>query len=471
MVENNISKVNQLKLRMPGVRALRLVLKIRRPTNPLSSTLLLAYGFAAFIILGTLLLMLPVSSESGQVTNPVDALFTATSAVCVTGLVVVDTGTYWSTSGQGVLLVLFQIGGLGFLIGATILLLAIGGRFGLKERVVITESMGLEQLGGVLGIVTKVTIFALLVEAIGAALLYFYWVSTGDTASSLWMAVFHAVSAFNNCGMDIFGDFHSLSAYQGNAVVLLITALLILFGSIGYAIFADIARKRSFVKLAFESKIVLVTVGSLLVLGMLFYLIAEFSGPATLGPLPFFQKLLNSFLLSVSTRTAGFSSFDIGALSQVSLFFTMFLMCIGGAVGSTAGGVKVNTLGIIAITVLSIIRGKENIEAFGRQLNRQIVYRALTLLLLYLVMVGIIVILLSITEEFPLDNILFETFSALGTVGLSTGITPDLSIAGRFIIIAAMFIGRLGPLALMAFLVHRKKPAALEYPYESIRLG
>ena len=471
MTEKSSSKVGQFAFRLPRVRALRLIFRIPRPTNPLSSSLLLAYSFAALIILGALLLMLPVSSTSGDITHPVDALFTATSAVCVTGLVVVDTGTHWSGFGQGVLLVLFQIGGLGYIVGATLLLFAIGGRFGLKERLTLSESMGVDRLGGALGIVTKITVFALLTEAIGAVILYLYFASTGDTDSPLWVAVFHAISAFNNCGMDIFGNFNSLSAYNSDAVVLLVTILLIVIGSTGYVVFTDVIRKRNFVKLAFESKIVLVTTGSLLALGLLFYLIAEFSNQDTLGQVPFFQKILGALFLSTSTRTAGFSSFDIGELSQISLFFTMFLMCIGGASGSTAGGTKVNTLGVIVLTIISVIRGKDNVEAFGRQLNRQTIYRALTLLLLYLASVGIIVAILTITEEFPFDNILFETFSAMSTVGLSTGITPDLSMAGRVFIVLAMFIGRLGPLALMALLVHRKQPTALEYPYESIRLG
>jgi trk system potassium uptake protein TrkH len=470
MIEKDSSKVGQLVFRLPRVRALRLIFRIPRPTNPLSSSLLLAYGFAALIILGALILMLPVSSASGDITHPVDALFTATSAVCVTGLVVVDTGTHWSGFGQGLLLVLFQIGGLGYIMGATLLLLAIGGRFGLKERMVISESMGVDRIGGALGIVTKVAVFALLTEAIGAIILYLYWASTGEQ-SPLWTAIFHAVSAFNNCGMDIFGDFRSLSAFQNDALVLLVTALLIIIGSTGYVVFADVIGKRSFKKLALESKIVLVATGSLLVLGILFYLIAEYSNPGTLGQVAFFQKVMGAFFLSTSTRTAGFSSFDIGALSKISLLFTMLLMIIGGAAGSTAGGVKINTLGVIGVTVLSIIRGKDNAEAFGRQLTRQTIYRAMTLLLLYLLTAGIIVVILYIIEDFPLQNILFETFSAMSTVGLSTGITPDLSMGGKIIVVMAMFIGRLGPLALMALLVHRKQPVALEYPYESIRLG
>lgn len=463
--------VDKLVFRVPGIRALRIPFAIPKPNNPLSTTLFLVYGFAGLIALGAILLILPVSSSSGHFTPPLDALFTATSAVCVTGLVVVDTGTYWSTFGQGVLLALFQIGGLGFITGATLLLLAIGGKFGLKERLVISESMGLDRLGGVLGVVAKVAIFSLTVEGIGAAIFYFRWLAAGDTETSLWTAVFHAVSAFNNCGMDIFGNFKSLSAYQGDAIILLSTAFLVILGGISYVVVADLFRNRGFIKLSLDSKIVLVATLSLLILGTLFYLAAEYSEPLTLGQLSFPEKILVAFFQSVTPRTAGFTAVDVGSIRQVTLFFTMVLMFIGGAAGSTAGGVKVNTLGVLAVTVRSLVRGRGNIEVFGRQLTKDNVFRAVTLSFFYLGSVGIVALALSITETFPFDNILFETFSALGTVGLTTGITPDLSIAGRLIIIIAMFAGRLGPIALMATLVRREQPADMDYPRETIRLG
>ncbi len=469
--EQNTGRIEKLIFRMPRVRALRMPFILPKPTNPLSSTLLLTYGFASLIILGAILLILPVSSSSGHFTSPIDALFTATSAVCVTGLVVVDTGTYWSTFGQGVLLALFQIGGLGFITGATLLLLAINRRFGLKERLAITEAMGIDRLGGTLGVVAKLVIFSLVAEGIGAVIFYFGGLGAGGAGTSLWTPIFHAVSAFNNCGMDILGDFKSLSGYQGNAVVLLVTAGLVIVGSTGYIVVADLLGKWSFSKLTFDSKVVLVTTFSLLVIGTLFYLIAEYSNPATLGPFTFFQKIGVSFFQSVTPRTAGFTSIDIGGLREVTLFFTMFLMMIGGATGSTAGGVKVNTLGVLWITIRSLIRGRSNVEAFGRQLNQQTIYRAMALFILYLGVAGIITLVLSITEVFPIDKLLFETFSALSTVGLTTGITPDLSMAGRLIIVIAMFIGRLGPLAFMAILVRRQQPADLEYPHEAIRLG
>jgi trk system potassium uptake protein TrkH len=462
---------DKLVFRMPGAHVIRVPLIIPKPTTPLSSILLLVYIFGGLVLLGSILLTFPISSTSGHFTSPINTIFTATSAVCVTGLVVVDTGTYWSTFGQAVLLVLFQLGGFGIIVGTTLALIAIGGRFKLRDKLLVTESIGYDQLGGVGGIVARIAIFSLVIEAAGAVIFYFRWLVAGNSATSLWTAVFHAVSAFNNCGMDIFGNFSSLSGYQNDAITLFVTALLIILGGTGYIVFADLFKKRSFIRSALDTKIVLVTTGSLLVLGTLFYLIVESGNPATMGPLSFPQKIMVSFFQSVTPRTAGFSSIDIGSLKYISLLLTMFLMFIGGASGSTAGGVKVNTLGVLVMTIWNIVRGREDIEAFGRQLTQQTVYRALSLFLLYLGVVGIFVTLLSITEVFPIDNILFETFSAMGTVGLSTGITPELSIAGRIVLVFAMFVGRLAPLGFIVFLAHRRQTADMGYPHENIRLG
>jgi trk system potassium uptake protein len=462
---------DRLIFRVPGVRTLRLSLKVPKPGNPFSSTLMLVSGFAALIILGMVLLMLPVSSSSGQFTSPLNALFTATSAVCVTGLTVVETGVYWSTFGQVVLLALFQIGGLGFITGATVLLMAFTGRFGLRERLVVTESMGLERLGGLLGVVAKVALFSLIIEAAGAAVFYFHWLAAGDKSASLWTAIFHAVSAFNNCGMDIFGKGNSMAAFSGDALLLLVTALLVVLGSTGYVVIANMIAKRRFIKFSLDTKIVLVLTLALLVLGTLFFLGAEFSNPATLGPLSFPRKLLVAFFQAVVPRTAGFTAVDIAGLKQITLFFVLLLMFIGGAAGSTAGGLKVNTFGVLLMTVAGTLQGKSKIEAFGRQLTVETVYRAFTLFVFYLGVAGLVILALSITEVFPIDKIFFETVSALSTVGLSAGITPGLSIAGRLVIVFAMFIGRLGPLVLMATLSRRRPGADLEYPHETIRLG
>ncbi|MDO8568973.1 MAG: potassium transporter TrkG [Dehalococcoidales bacterium] len=471
MEEYSRPKSGGVVFRLPGIRALRIPLRVPEPRTTLSSALFLVYGFASVIILGTGLLMLPVSSRSGQITSLVDALFTATSAVCLTGLVVVDTGTYWSTFGQGVILALFQVGGLGFITGATLIFLAMGRGLGLRGRLLIRDSMGIDRLGGVVGIGVRVTIFAVLVEAIGAAIFYLHWRAGDNPDLSLWRAAFHSISAFTNSGMDIFGNFKSLSDYQGDAVVLLTSAGLIILGGVGYLVVEDLLRSRRFARLTLESKLVLTVTISLLVLGTLFYLLAEFSNPNTLGPLPFLHKILVSFFQAVTPRTAGFTAIDIGGLNGVTLLFTMFLMAVGGAAGSLAGGMKVNTFGVLVMMAISSVKGHEHVEAFGREFTDQNVHRAVTVLVFYLGIVGLVVLALSITETFQLDRLLFETFSALGTVGLSTGITPDLSTAGRLIITLTMFIGRLGLLTFATLLVHRQQPATMGYPHETVRIG
>jgi trk system potassium uptake protein len=457
--------------RVPGSTALRIPLSIPKPDNPLSSTLILIYSFSALIIIGTIFLILPISSASGHFTSPLNALFSATSAVCVTGLVVVDTGTYFSTFGQVVLFILFQLGGFGFIVGTTLLLFAIGGRLGLKDRLFISDSTGVEQFGNIGRIVGGIAGFSLILETVGVVVFYFQWQSIGAPGVSLWTAVFHSVSSFNNCGMDIFGAFQSLAGFRGDAITLAATALLVLLGSTGYLVVIDIFRHGRFNKLSLDSKIVVTTTFSLLAVGTLIYLIAEFSNPDTLGPLSVPQKFMVAFFQSVTPRTAGFSAINLGSLSQFALFFTVFLMFIGGGSGSTAGGLKVNTFGVLVLSILNVAKGNENINAFGRQIARQTVYRAITLFLLYLTGGFLVTLALSITESFSLDKLLFESVSALGTVGLSTGITPDLSIAGRFILVLAMFIGRLGPLSFMAFLAKRHQTLNLDFPRENVRLG
>jgi len=464
--------VDRMIFRGPAVKALRLpLLIIPKANTPWSSTIFLAYGFAGLIIIGAILLMLPISNNSGSFTSVITAFFTATSAVSLAGLAVVDTGTYWSAFGQYVIFALIQIGGVGFIVGATLLILAINGRFGLKDRLLISESLGVDQLSGVLSLVLRVALFALILEAAGAAIFYFRWASTGDPGGSLWNAIFLAASAFNNCGMDLFGGFKSLAAYQEDWVTLLTTAVLILFGSTGYIVIANLCRGFSLKKLSLDSKIVIFISVFLLIGGTLFYFIAEYTNPATMAQYPLPHKIMVSFFQAVVPRTAGFSVVDTGSLRQISVLFTVLLMFIGGTTGSTAGGVKVNTIGVLAIAVYNILRGRENINAFGRQITRPTVYRAMTLFMTYLGMAFLIVILLSITEAFPLEDILFESFSALGTVGLSMGITPSLSMAGKWIIIATMFIGRLGPLAIMAYIVRHQKSEDIDYPHESVRLG
>jgi len=442
------------------------------PKQPGFSPLILIYGFAGVIVLGTILLMFPISSKGGQFTSPVDTLFTAASAVCVTGLVVKDTGTYWSSFGQGVILVLIQIGGLGFMTSATLLLLLLGRRIGLRERWLIGQSLGTERLGGMVKLVRRILLFTVIVEGIGTAILYIHFSVKDPTGTAAWKAVFQAVSAFNNAGFDIFGRFRSLLDYQTDTTVILTTAGLIILGGISFVVVADVGRMRRFGRLSVDSKIVLVTTLGLLVLGTVVILLTEYGNADTLGPLSFPYKLLNAFFHSVTPRTAGFSSINIGSMETYSQFFTILLMFVGGAAGSTAGGIKVNTFGMLVATIWSTIRGKEHAGAFGREFANQQIHRALALVMLALTLIFIVVFVLTITDKgFGFLKLLFETVSAFGTVGLSTGITPDLSVAGRLIITAVMFIGRLGPLILVLSLTQRQQPSEYRYPQDEVRIG
>jgi len=415
--------------------------------------------------------MLPISSATGQATSPIDAFFTATSAVCVTGLVVVDTGTYWSFFGQGVILALIQIGGFGFMTSATLLLLAFGRRIGLSERILIRESMGLTRLGGLVRLVKRMAIFTVTAEAIGGAVFYFRFAADNPAHTAFWKSMFHSISAFNNAGFDIFGNFQSLINYKGDPVVILFTAALIFLGGISFLVIADVIKVRSIVNLTLDSKLVLSTTVFLLSIGIAVMLLAEFYDPAAFASMSLPQKVLVASFQSVTARTAGFTTIPMVSLAQYALFTTMALMFIGGASGSTAGGIKVNTFGMLIATIWSTIRGREHAGVFGREFNTQQIYRAVAVIILALGLIALSVFLLSIHEDFSFSSLLFETVSAFGTVGLSTGITPLLSTAGKLIITITMFVGRLGPLALTLALLQRQQTSMYRYPEETIRIG
>jgi trk system potassium uptake protein len=472
MEQKDSSKPGNKILRIHQAKAWRLpIAKTREPKTGGISPLVLIFGFASLIAFGTILLVLPVSSQTGQFTSPVDALFTATSAVCVTGLAVVDTGTYWTTFGQAVILFLMQIGGFGFMTSATLVLLALRRRIGLRERMLIGEALGTERLGGLVKFVRNIAIFTLITEAAGALLFFARLSADTPLPTAAWRAVFQAVSAFNNCGFDLFGNFKSMAGYSGDAVMVLVTAILIILGGISFLVLADCFKARHFKRLSLNSKVVLVTTLSLLAGGTILFLAAEFTNMKTFGPFSLPEKVLNAFFCSVSPRTAGFSTIDIGQMTTVSLFFTLVLMFIGGASASTAGGIKVNTFGVLIATIISLFRGRSHVNAFGREFLNQQIFRAMALLVLSLALVAFVVLLLSVTENLPLFSILFETVSAFGTVGLSTGITPDLSIPGRIIILVTMFIGRLGPLTLVSSIVQGQQSIVTRYPEEVVSIG
>jgi trk system potassium uptake protein len=472
MVDQFSPKLGDRIFRIPRAKSLRLILPGAPKRHPVSVSLAtVLYGFAAIIVAGGILLMMPFASNSGTWTSPLDAFFTSTSAVCVTGLVVVDTADHFNLIGQIIILILIQLGGLGFMTSATLFLMALGRRIGLSERILIKESLGEEFYGGLLKLVLRIVLFTFIAECIGAIILSLRFATIESVWPGIWKGIFQSISAFNNAGFDINGGFRSLLDYQSDATILITTALLIILGGIGFTVVRDVVEHRKFYKFSLNTKLVIVSTGILLGVGTLVFFVAEYSNPDTLGQMLLPQKMLNSFFHSVTPRTAGFASVDVGKMMTYSLFFTIFLMFVGGASGSTAGGIKVNTFGAITIMLRDILRGKEHPSAFGREFRISDVFRLLTIIILSIGIIFVGVSILSFTEKFAFLNILFEVVSAFGTVGLSTGITPSLSIAGKIVIIFIMFVGRLGPLTMALSLIQRRKPTLYRYPEEPIKVG
>ncbi|MBI3966834.1 MAG: Trk family potassium uptake protein [Chloroflexi bacterium] len=423
------------------------------------------------ILVGAILLTLPVSSTTGEFTPLLDALFTATSAVCVTGLVVLDTGTYWSSFGQFVILLLIQAGGLGFMTSSTLLLLIFGQRVSLGQRLVIREALGTTGLAGLEGLIRQIVLFTLLTESVGAAVLFVRFSLEFSTGTSLWLAVFHSVSAFNNAGFDLLGEYRSLTLYREDALVLLTIAGLFIIGGVGYTFLVDVTQQRSFWRLSLDSKLVLTTTVILLTLGTVIIYGFEARNPETLGQLGASTQLLNAFFHSATPRTAGFNSLDVSKLTENALMFTIVLMFIGAASASTAGGIKVTTFSVLLAAIISTIRGRPQAEAFGREVAHELIYRALTVVLLAVALVMAVAMLLVTTESTTFMKALFESVSAFGTVGLSTGITPELSAVGKLVVSVTMFAGRLGPLTLALAFAQAQRPARHRYASEAIKIG
>jgi trk system potassium uptake protein TrkH len=447
--------------------------RLRRAPPPAVSLLVL---FAVLISVGTLLLMLPLAAANGEATRFIDALFTATSAACVTGLVVLDTGNHWSPFGQVVIMVLIQLGGFGIMAGSTLLLFLFLRRTTLRDRVLVQESLGGMQLGTVTTLVKRIAIFTIVCELIGAVILSIAFM-TGPEAGpawhplGIWWGIFHAISAFNNAGFDLTGGFQSLIPFRDDWVVLLTHGMLLVLGGLGFAIVGDAVAGRRWSRMAVETKLVITTTVALLVGGTVLIGLIEWSNPLTLGGMPSEQRILNAFFESATLRTAGFTALDTGALVESTLFVVMALMFIGGASGSTAGGIKVNTFAVLLIAITSTVKGEPSATAFGRRIKHAIVYRALAVLMLSIGFVFLVGLGLTLTTNATFVETLFEAVSAFGTVGASTGITPDLSDPARLITTVAMFIGRLGPLTLVLALAARAHPVSYRPAVESVRIG
>ena len=444
----------------------------RVPARALASPMLLIYAFAGLIAVGTLLLMLPFTQHSGQITPFMEALFTATSAVTVTGLVIQDTASYWNRTGQTIILGLMFIGGLGFMTIGTFLLILIGQRVTLAQRLLVRESLGVNQLGGLVQLTIAIVLVAVAIQTIGFFVLLAKFVGVYPTAEAVWQAVFHAVSGFNNAGFIALTEGDGLARYQADWVVLGTIGTLILLGAISYWVLFDVVRYRRFSLFTLTTKLVLVVTGVLILLGAVVFFAFEYANPDTIGPMPLGDKVVTSIFESISGRTAGFTTVGFGNTEQETNFFFTSLMFIGGASGSVAGGIKINTFAIILIAVLSTIRGRIHTSAFGREIPRTLLLRVQVIGAVSLAFVFVAALMLTFAEgggDFM--ALLFESVSAFGTVGLSTGVTPELSDWGHLILIITMFVGRLGPLTIGLAMARRRERDLYRFAQEQVTIG
>lgn len=431
---------------------------------------ILVLGFAGLILAGALLLTTPMASATGERVGFVDALFTATSAVCVTGLVVVDTGTRFSTFGHLVIIVLIQAGGLGIMTMATLMALLMGKKIKLRERLVMQEALNQLTVAGIVRLTQYIIKTTLLIEFVGGTILAIRWYQDFGL-KGIYFGYWHAISAFCNAGFDLFGGYRSLTGYVDDVTVNIIISSLIILGGIGFSVMADIRENRRFSKLTLHSRLVLVTSAVLISLGTVIILALEWGNPDTLGDLSLKGKMLASYFQSVTPRTAGYNTIDIGKMESASIFFIVLLMFIGASPGSTGGGIKTSTFGVLVAAIWALIRGKEDVEMFERRIPKSLVYKAFALGFMASVLVIAVTMIMSVTEKAPFLNILFEVVSAFGTVGLTTGITPTLTVSGKLWLIITMFAGRVGPVTLALALAMRQGRTLVQYPEGKAIIG
>lgn len=436
---------------------------------------ILVLGFALIILIGSGLLMLPVSSTDGMPLPFIDALFTATSATCVTGLVVVDTGSHFTMFGQIVIISLIQIGGLGFMSMATLFAFILRKKISLRERLLLQEALNQGSMEGIVRLFRKVLIYSLSIEGIAAVLFTARWSVDLGFPKGLYYGIWHAVSFFNNAGFDLFGPitgpFSSLTAYADDFITNVVTMALIVLGGIGFIVMSDVMDYRKTKRLSLHSKVVLSATSILIVTGALVIFIFEYSNSKTLGSLDFGGKILASFFQSVTPRTAGANTLDLASLRQATQFFMIILMFIGASPGSTGGGIKTTTFTMLVGAIVAMVRGKEDIVFFRNRLGKERILKAITLTMFALFLVIFVTMLLSTTEDHEFLMILYEVTSAFGTVGLTLGLTTKLTAFGKVMIVLTMFAGRLGPLTLAYALQPKAEKELYRYPEGKITIG
>lgn len=454
----------------------------RRPKRALTPPFLLLYGFVALIAVGAFLLTLPISNNQREFTSPMVALFTATSAVTVTGHTAVSTAEFWSYFGQGVIFLLMLVGGLGFLAAATFVLLLIGQRSSISQQLLLRESIGVDQLGGQRELVRNIVIVVFVIYAVGAVILFpgIREITDFGIIESLWQSVFLSVSSFNNAGFSILpeiSDSRSLAILDNKWTIQSAMAFLMILGGIGWTVLVDVYRRKRFSRFSLDTKLVLIGSLVLWIIGFAVYFLAGFVSTDDQSDLSIFQRGGEALFHSISGRTAGFIIADFGAAEDfIKLVFT-FLMLIGGGSASVAGGIKVNTMMVVVAAVISSIRARPQTEFFRREIPQTQVFRALAIGVMALAFIMVTVPILTITEAASLRSgelqsldLFFDTVSAFATNGSSTGIVPQLSTAGQLILVGAMFVGRIGPLTLALTLAPQER-VIYRFAQERVKIG
>ena len=434
----------------------------------LSSFQMIIIGFAGIILLGTVMLMLPFSTQSGVGASFFDALFTATSAVCVTGLVVQDTATYWSYFGQFMILLLIQIGGMGVVTVASSFALLSGRKLSFSQRNIMQEALSAPQIGGIVKLTHFVITGTFLFELLGALVMMPVFCKDFGI-KGIWMAIFHSISAFCNAGFDLLGinaKYSSLTTYMANPIINITIMLLIVIGGIGFLTWSDIVKnKHRISEYRMQSKVILSTTIALILIPTVYFFVIEFSN------MPLKERIFVSFFQAITPRTAGFNTVDFGILSEAGIGIIILLMLIGGSPGSTAGGMKTTTVTVLFANAKAVFRRKEETDLFGRRIPNETIRTAATILILYVTLFFCGGVIMSIIEELPMITCLFETASAIGTVGLTLGITPQLGVVSRALLIFLMFFGRVGGLTLIFAAVSGTNKHFSKLPQEKITVG
>lgn len=452
--------------------------KILFKANTMEPAQVMVIGFGVLILFGGLILNLPISTKSGESIGLLNALFTSTSAVCVTGLIVVDTSTYWSQFGQFVIITLIQVGGLGFMTIATMFSLLTGKKINLRERLLIQESLNQRDLSGLVKLTRYIIVMTFAIEAMGALLLSMVFIPKLGLIKGIWYSIFHSISAFCNAGFDLMGtisgEYSSLTSFVDNTLINFVICGLIILGGIGFPVLLDIINNKKYSKLNVHSKIVINTTAILIVIGFLFIFIAEFNNKGSLGGLNLKEKLLSSLFQSVTLRTAGYNTIDLTLLTESTLFLMLILMLIGGSPASTGGGLKTTTIATLFLTVKSFILGKEDIEVYQRRISDTTVKKALGIFFIgVFISLFAILILTIVNPGFTLLESSFEVISAFATVGLSIGGTSSLTVLGKILIMILMFLGRVGSLTIFIALLSRnnKIKSKIRYAEGKIIVG